>query len=65
MDIHHSCTCRACGRVLKRHRGKRSHCSRNAACRHLVQVMRKARAESVSAGHGWQTAKRAQEMAEP
>lgn len=53
MDIHHGCQCHACGRLLKRHRGKRSHCS--AACRHQVQVMRKARSESAAASYPLQT----------
>jgi muramidase (phage lysozyme) len=39
MEITHDCTCHACGRVLKRHRGKRSHCS-SAACRFLVKTHR-------------------------
>lgn len=60
MDIHHSCTCRACGRVLKCHRGKRQHCSR-AACRKRVQVMRRGRAESASAVHALQMPTRKQQ----
>lgn len=54
MEIHHGCTCRACGRVLKRHRGKRSHCDRSA-CRHQFHVMQQARAESASARYPLQT----------
>lgn len=54
MDIHHCCQCQACGRVLSRHRGKRSHCS-SAACRHQVQVTRKARSETPSARYPLQT----------
>ena len=60
MDAHHSLTCRACGRVLKRHRGKRQHCSQ-AACRRRVQVMRHGREESLSALRTLQTATRTQQ----
>ena len=38
MDIHHGCTCRACGRALKRHHGKRWHCGRSS-CRQWLRVM--------------------------
>jgi len=48
MDIHHARTCHACGRVLKRHRSKRQHCSQ-PACRNRIQVMRTAREKSASA----------------
>lgn len=48
MEIHAGCQCQAYRRFLSRHRGKRSHC-RSSACRHQVQVTRKAREESVSA----------------
>lgn len=54
MDMHHGLTCHACGRVLKRHRGKRQHCSQSA-CRQQVHVMRAARAESISARYPLQT----------
>lgn len=54
MDIHHGPTCRACGRVLKRHRGKRQHCA-SAACRDLIHLMRHARTESSSARYPRQT----------
>jgi len=48
MDIHHGCQCQACGRVLKRHRGKRQHCKK-PACRNRVKVARRGVAESASA----------------
>lgn len=60
MDMHHGLTCHACGRVLKRHRGKRQHCSQ-AACRKRVQVMRRGRTESLSALRDLQTPTRKQQ----
>lgn len=60
MDIHHGLTCHACGRVLKRHRGKRQHCSQSA-CRKRVQVMRHGRAESSSAMQAIRAATRSQQ----
>lgn len=40
-DIHHGCQCHACGRLLKRHRGKRNCCKRSL-CRYRMRAMSKA-----------------------
>lgn len=54
MEAHHRHHCRACGRVLKRHRGKRHHCKKSA-CRQYLQATGGGRTEQPSARYPLQT----------